>query len=150
MITFVALGGQVEVTLTEEVARRLELEAGAGTHVFSTEAPTDLRVGERALLFLDFEPIDGLYGGRYGELTQLTPADPLTYKYSIEGEVAVNATDPSFSLPVAELRTLVRRELAARAGPEPSAGLMFSTPHPVGPGSPGSNEKTEPAHTHFE
>ncbi|GIV00651.1 MAG: hypothetical protein KatS3mg014_2266 [Actinomycetota bacterium] len=63
----------MHVKLTDEAAAAMELPGGGGDYVFSAEPAVDLKVGEDALLFLDWEPIDGLYEGKYGERFELFP-----------------------------------------------------------------------------
>lgn len=153
-LTFLSPGGQVQVTLSEDQARQMELAGGGGTYIFSNEAPVDLVEGEEALLFLNKEAIDGLYQGSYAYRFQWYPAHELYYKYKIEGGEALNAYDQDLSLPWAELKAIVLTHLGRIveeiAGPDPQEGTFPASPHPPVEGGAPPEDESEPAHGHGE
>lgn len=148
-LRFISLGGQVQVTLSEETAAKLEL-GSAGTYIFSSEPPVDLVEGEEAVLFLNAIPFDGLYNGQYGYRFELYPAHELYYKYTIDDGRMVNAYDAAFNLTVTELKDVIGGYLALSAGPEPQEGIFSATPHPPVEGGSPPDEQTEPPHDHGE
>jgi hypothetical protein len=148
-IRFLSLGGQVRVTLPDKVARKIELGPG-GSYVFANDAPVDLVVGEDAVLFLNSIPIDGLYEGQYGYRFELFPANDLLYKYSIQDDQAINAHDPTFNMPVGQLKKLIAPNLGRNAGPKPRNGTFRADPHPAVSGGSPPTETTEPPHTRGE
>lgn len=132
LLTFAVRGGQLLVTLEDSEAQALEFEDGAGDYVFSAEAPVDLAVGERVLVFLDQKPIDGLYDGRYGERFEWFPTHELYYKFALDGSIASSESDPSLKIDLAALRARSSKAVATDAGPEPVKGVSYYEPHPVG------------------
>jgi len=156
LIRFTSRGGQIAVTIPEDVAKKLELE-GPGVHVYSEEAPVNLRVGEEAILFLNERPLEGLYNRAYGYRFELFPAYEAGYKYvdrgngmvgiELEGSVEVGT---SHTLLESELRELVKVHLGENAGPEPKPGFFPAEPHPETEGGSPPTEKDEPEHTHGE
>ncbi len=139
----------MKVTLSDEQAEQLQLDQG-GSFVFTSDAPTDLVVGEEAIVFLDYEAIDGLYDGRYGYRFELFPAHELYYKYRVEGEQALNARDSRFDRSLAELRLLILANPGTKVGPKPTPGTFPAQPHPPSSGGSPPDEKDEPPHEHGE
>jgi hypothetical protein len=130
-IAFLVEGGQIEVTLT---ATEAEAPGRAGAYLYAWESPLELREGERALVFLDYEYVEGLYAQGYGGYFQLLASGPFA-KFELHGERAWlpgARDDPAWRITLPELRDLARKYLGISAGgPEPVVpGFVPTNPDP--------------------
>lgn len=140
-IVFLVEGGQIEVTLSAVEAEVLEEPGGAGTYLYARESPLELKEGERALVFLDYELVEGLYAQGYGGYFQLLGSG-FFWKYELDGDLAWLAwarDDPTWHITLPELRDLARRYLGAGSGgPEPVVpGFVPTNPDPHAGAPPG-------------
>lgn len=104
-IVLSVFGGAIEVTFDEEQARAAE-QPGAGTYIYSFEPDVRLEEGERALLFVARDPIPYKEGPREA----LRVLGGFQGKFVLETGNARNER-AGWKVPVAELRSLVAREL---------------------------------------
>lgn len=125
-------GGQVQVTVTAEQARALELpqQAGpdggkpvpgvrpapgpskGGTFLFSMTPSIELRTGERSLLFVQRGQLGWQGGGRVG----LYVVGEGQGKFVVHGDRVQSAERPTWSVAVESLKQEVQRDLGTTAG----------------------------------
>lgn len=130
-LRFVVRGGQIAVTLSDEVAGQLGYGPG-GVYIISEESAEDLTVGEYAVVFLDVVPILGLYGGKYSAVHELFPASESGFKYiHTDPDTIALAGGPDLNISVSSMKTIIQEQLGLRAYPDAELGL--TTPRPTHP-----------------
>ena len=144
--TFVAFGGGVEVELSDEQARAIELEKG-GKYIFSTAPDFDLTVGDRVVLFL---ALDGL-GWEGGLAPGLVVVGAGQGKFDFVGDSVAPATRPEWEVSTSDIRAEIARDL----GKNPPVLQSTSPPADTNVYRPEPGDATEdlvdtPDHTHGE
>lgn len=92
VLTITVPGGQAVVTIPPAAAALEPTFLPAGRYVWSFEPPTDLVIGEEAVLFLTYRSWYGLFGDRYAYEVKLQPANERYWKFAInEDDGARNA-----------------------------------------------------------
>lgn len=125
-------GGQVQVTVTAEQAKALEIpqQAGSdggaplpgvrpapgpskgGTFLFSMTPSLELRTGERSLLFVQRGQLGWQGGGRVG----LYVVGESQGKFVVQGDRVQSAERPTWSVAAESLKQEVQRDLGTAAG----------------------------------
>ncbi len=144
--SFFAVGGSVEVELSDEQARAIELEKG-GKYIFSTAPDFDLTVGDRVVLFL---ALDGL-GWEGGLAPGLVVVGAGQGKFDFVGDSLAPATRPEWEVSTSDIRAEIARDL----GKNPPVLQSTSPPADTNVYRPGPGDATEdltdtPDHTHGE
>lgn len=134
VIEFTVRGGQAVVTITSSPnADADEHPLPPGTYVIASEPSVDLQVGESAVVFLNYEKLDGLYDAgatKFGHIYRLMPAHDAYYKWSIVDGSAVNQS-LGVEMSLTDLEALTMSEdFASAAGPTPDETIHPQEPHP--------------------
>lgn len=144
--TFFAVGGGVEVELTDEQAKAAELEQG-GRYIYSTAPDFDLTVGDRVVLFL---ALDGL-GWEGGLATGLVVVGAGQGKFDFTDRGIAPAVRPEWDVTTSDIRAEIARDLGKNPptlqSTNPPAGTNVNRP---GPGDATEDLTDTPDHTHGE
>lgn len=137
-IRFVVRGGQVAVTLSDEVASQLEYGPG-GVYIFGEDPAVDVSVGEYAVLFLDVRPIFGLYSGKYGARFELAPAMEGGFKYIHKDPDTIGLPDRfQYDISESSIQSIIQQDLGRKSDyRDAKLGLIY----PLGPHPPGEGER---------
>lgn len=133
-IEFTVRGGQAVVTITRSPNDDAEEHPlPPGTYGIASEPRVDLQIGESAVVFLNYEKLDGLYDAgatKFGHIYRLMPAHDGYYKWSMIDESAVNES-LGVEMSLMDLEALTRSEdFASAAGPAPDETIHPQEPHP--------------------
>lgn len=147
-LTVTVPGGQAVVTIPPEAADLDPTFLPAGRYVWSFEPPTDLGIGEEAVLFLTYRSWYGLFGEQYGYEVKLQPAHELYWKFEIEtddqarnaGLLAIFESGP-FVTTVAELEKVALSDALGAAIKDPL--VADGKVYPI-PGHPSAEPIVEP------